>query len=61
MKKLLSGAQSAMTGSISVNFVLSLVIGLSLKQLWLLLNTLQLFTSLPLINISMPSILLVLC
>ena len=49
-------AGAALSGSVAVNVILSLVLGFSLKQLWLLMNTLQIITHLPLLNFSLPSI-----
>ena len=44
-----------MTGAITMNLGLSVVLGLSLKQLWMLMNTLQILTNLPLLELSLPS------
>ena len=40
LKKVAETASTVVSGSFSINFVLALVLGLSLKQLWLLMNTL---------------------
>eukprot|EP00347_Sterkiella_histriomuscorum_P020892 403336060 len=48
-------AATALTGVISLNFFLSLVMGVSLKNLWMLLNTLQIMVHMPLLSIPLPS------
>ena len=48
-------AGAALSGSVAVNVILSLVLGFSLKQLWLLMNTLQIITHMPLLNFTFPS------
>jgi len=42
-------AGSSMTGTMTANLALSVVMGLSLKQLWMLMNTLQIIVNLPLL------------
>eukprot|EP00347_Sterkiella_histriomuscorum_P015990 403354921 len=48
-------ASNTLFGSFVLNFIFALVLGFSLKQLWMLLNTLQILCCLPLLNISIPS------
>ena len=44
-----------MSGSVGLNVALALVLGMSLKQLWMLMNTLQIITHMPLLNFTFPS------
>eukprot|EP00347_Sterkiella_histriomuscorum_P010505 403376025 len=46
---------TAMTGIVTINVILSLVMGLSLKKLWLLIQTLQVIVHLPLLQVPLPS------
>ena len=46
---------STLTGTVSLNFFLAIVLGVSLKRLWLLLSMLQILVHLPLIKIGYPS------
>eukprot|EP00347_Sterkiella_histriomuscorum_P008911 403343271 len=55
LQALAAGASSAITGAISTNILLSLVMGLSLKKLWMLIQTLQIIVHLPLLQIPLPS------
>ncbi|CDW74457.1 UNKNOWN [Stylonychia lemnae] len=48
-------ASTALTGAIGSNIFLSLVLGLSLKKLWMLIQTLQIIVHLPLLQIPLPS------
>ncbi|CDW83854.1 UNKNOWN [Stylonychia lemnae] len=50
-----STASSAITGAVTTNIFLSLVMGLSLKKLWMLIQTLQIIVHLPLLQIPLPS------
>lgn len=43
------GAGSALTGAISTNIFLSVILGMSMKKLWLMITTLQIMTNLPLL------------
>ncbi|CDW74924.1 UNKNOWN [Stylonychia lemnae] len=52
---LASTASSAVTGAITSNIFLSLVMGLSLKKLWMLIQTLQIIVHLPLLSITLPA------
>eukprot|EP00347_Sterkiella_histriomuscorum_P008821 403343619 len=55
LQALASGAGSAITGAVTTNIFLSLVMGLSLKKLWMLIQTLQIIVHLPLLQIPLPS------
>eukprot|EP00347_Sterkiella_histriomuscorum_P005063 403358044 len=55
LMKTADGATTALTSAVSVNFILSLFMGLSLKNLWMLLNTLQILVHIPLLKIALPS------
>ncbi|CDW80627.1 UNKNOWN [Stylonychia lemnae] len=46
---------STMTGTVSFNFALTMLMGFSLNNLWMLLNTLQIMVHLPMLGISIPS------
>eukprot|EP00347_Sterkiella_histriomuscorum_P007330 403349364 len=52
---------NSMTGSFAANIILSVVLGVSLKNLWTLMNTLQLLVYLPLMSISLPFNVLLMC
>ena len=56
-----SKVSSSLAGTISVNIGLSVILGLSLKKLWMLMNTFQIIISLPLLNFSYPSNVITLC
>ena len=45
----------ALTGSVTLNIFLSIFLGVSLKRVWMLMNTLQILVSLPLLNFNLPS------
>eukprot|EP00347_Sterkiella_histriomuscorum_P009613 403340537 len=55
MNALTSGTSTAMTGIVTLNVILSLVMGLSLKKLWQLIQTLQIIVHLPLLQVPLPS------
>ena len=55
LKAFSSTSKSSMSGTISVNILLSVFLGFSLNQLWLLMNTLQIMTNMPLLELSLPS------
>eukprot|EP00347_Sterkiella_histriomuscorum_P014977 403358784 len=55
LQSLSGSAGSSMTGTITANLALSVVMGLSLKQLWMLMNTLQIIVNLPMLQVSIPS------
>jgi hypothetical protein len=48
------GASSALTGAISTNIFLSVLLGVSMKKLWMMITTLQIMTHLPLLAIYIP-------
>ena len=50
-----SKAKTTMTASFSLNFFLELFLGLSLKKLWMLINTLQIIVHLPLLGVELPA------
>ncbi|CDW88884.1 UNKNOWN [Stylonychia lemnae] len=50
-----TASSNALSGAISINFILSMIMGISLKNLWMLLNTLQIMVHIPLLNIPLPS------
>lgn len=49
-----TGASSAMTGAITTNIFLAVVLGVSLKKLWMLITTLQILVHMPLLEIYLP-------
>ena len=53
--KITSTASAALTGAISINFFLSLFLGVSLKRLWMMISTLQIIVHLPLLSIYIPA------
>ena len=44
-----------MTGAVSTNLILSLFLGVSLKKVWMLMNTLQILVNIPLMSVTLPS------
>ena len=48
-------ASTMLTSSMSANFAITLILGFSLNNLWILINTLQVMVHLPLLAIQMPS------
>jgi len=48
-------AGQTLTSTVSLNIVLSLFLGVSLKKVWMLMNTLQILVNMPLLNIPMTS------
>jgi hypothetical protein len=48
-------AGSAMSGAISTNLILSIFLGVSLKKVWMLMNTLQILVNIPLMSVTLPS------
>lgn len=46
---------STVTSAVSMNLFLSLFLGVSLKKVWGLLNTLQILNNIPLMGINLPS------
>lgn len=55
MKKAFSLVDSSLTGSLVTNILLAGVLGLAMKQIWALINTLQILTQIPLLTISLPA------
>ena len=49
---------SSLTGSLVANILLAGVLGLAMKQIWALINTLQILTQIPQLNIQLPGNLL---
>ena len=45
---------STLFGSIIMNIILSAVLGLAMKQIWALINTLQILTHIPMLTIVLP-------
>ncbi|CDW71772.1 UNKNOWN [Stylonychia lemnae] len=50
-----SSSSNTLVGSVMLNFFLALALGLSLKQLWMLINTLQIICAMPLLQMQIPS------
>ncbi len=48
-------ASGAVTGAITTNIFLSIVLGVSIKKLWMLISTLQIIVHFPMLGISLPS------
>jgi len=55
VKQAFSLAENSLTGSLVVNIMLAGVIGLAMKQIWALINTLQIITHIPLLEIVLPA------
>ncbi len=47
--------ESSLTGSVAGNIVLAGVLGLAMKQIFVLINTLQVLTQIPLLAILLPA------
>ncbi|CDW83359.1 UNKNOWN [Stylonychia lemnae] len=54
-------ASSSITGSVTINLILSIVLGVSMKNLWMLMNTLQILVMIPLLWLSLPANLTIMC
>ncbi|CDW80617.1 UNKNOWN [Stylonychia lemnae] len=54
-------ASSSITGSTTINLILSIVLGVSMKNLWMLLNTLQILVMIPLLWLSLPANITIMC
>lgn len=48
-------AGSALTGAITSNIFLSVIMGVSIKKIWLMITTLQVIVHMPLLTIFMPA------
>jgi hypothetical protein len=48
-------AGKAVTGAVSTNLVLSFILGVSLKKVWQLMNTLQILVNIPLMSVNLPA------
>lgn len=48
-------AGKTVTGAVSMNIFLSIFLGVSLKKVWMLMNTLQILTNIPLMSFALPS------
>jgi hypothetical protein len=55
VKKTFSLMDSSLTGSLVTNILLAGVLGLAMKQIWALINTLQILTHIPLLAIALPA------
>ena len=54
VKKAFSLVDTSLTGSLVTNILLAGVLGLAMKQIWALINTLQILTLIPLMEINLP-------
>eukprot|EP00347_Sterkiella_histriomuscorum_P011023 403374043 len=61
LSKFASAASTALTGSFTMNLIMSIFLGFSLKNLWMLMNTLQIIVFIPFYQLSLPSAFVVLC
>ena len=59
IKKTFSSLDTTLITGIITNLALSMILGLSMKYLWNLINTLQIITHIPMLNISLPANLLI--
>lgn len=48
-------AGKTVTGTVTMNIFLSIFLGVSLKKVWMLMNTLQILTNIPLMAFALPS------
>ena len=55
LQSVVEKAGTAMTGAVSTNLILSLFLGVSLKKVWMLMNTLQILVNTPLMTVTLPS------
>jgi hypothetical protein len=55
LQSVVEKAGKAVTGAVSTNLILSLFLGVSLKKVWMLMNTLQILVNIPLMTLSLPS------
>jgi len=50
-----SAASFALTSALSSNFILSLVLGISMKKIWTMISSLQIIVHYPMLKIPLPS------
>ena len=50
-----STAESASTAAVGTNFIINIMLSASLNQLWSMMNGLQIFVSMPLMNVKFPA------
>jgi|LauGreDrversion4_2_1035121.scaffolds.fasta_scaffold30220_2 hypothetical protein len=60
MKKTFYNVESAMKGTLISNLFLSMLLGIAMKRIWTLINTLQILVMLPKLSVSYPENLLLL-
>eukprot|EP00347_Sterkiella_histriomuscorum_P006656 403351936 len=61
LKQIGEVAGNAITGTITSNIALSIILGFSLKNLWMLMNTLQIIVNIPLLSLNLPQNIVILC
>jgi hypothetical protein len=50
-----TSASSAITGAITTNIFLSVILGVSMKKLWMMITTLQIIVNQPLLKVYLPA------
>ena len=55
LDKAATAASGTLIATISINIVLAIVLGVSMKKLWTMINTIQIITHYPMQSISYPS------
>ena len=55
LQKAAEAASGTLIATITINIVLSIVLGVSMKRLWTMINTIQIITHYPMQSISYPS------